>query len=75
MNQLLIDNIANVTLSNGVVRLQCSTTGADGETRTAGEVLIPAGQYSAVVQSLQNAGQQLQEQVQNRQGESQDQDA
>ena len=70
MNQVLIDNIANVTLSNGVVRLECTTTGADGQTQTAAELLIPAGQYSAVVQALQNAGQQLQEQVQNRQGET-----
>ena len=75
MNQFLIENIANVSLSNGVVRIQCTSTGADGETQTAGELVIPAGQYSAVVQGLQNAGQQLQarqeEQKQQQEGEAQ----
>ena len=75
MNQLLIDNISNVTLSNGVVRIECTTTGADGQTQTAAQLLIPAGQYSTVVQALQNAGQQLQEQVQNRESETEGQGA
>ena len=70
MNQILIENIANASLSNGVVRIQCASTGADGETQTAGELLIPVGQYSAVVQSLQNAGQQLEQQMRDRQSET-----
>ena len=73
MNQILIENIANASLSNGVVRIQCTSTGADGDTQTAGEVLIPVGQYSAVVQSLQNAGQQLEQQMRDRQSDNQEQ--
>ena len=71
MTQLLTDNIRNVSLSNGLVRIECTTTGADGETHVSGELVVPAGQYSTVVQALQNAGQQLQERVQNRESEGQ----
>jgi len=53
------------------VRIECTTTGADGQTRTSGELVVPASQYAALVQALQNAGQQLQERVQNREAEGQ----
>ena len=43
MTQLLTENIANVSLSNGLVRLQCTTMGADGETHVSGELVISAG--------------------------------
>ena len=71
MDQLLIDNINNVSLSNGLVRIECTVTGADGETRTSGEIVVAASQYATVVQALQQAGQQIQERVQNREGEEQ----
>ena len=71
MTHLLMDNIRNVSLSNGLVRIECTTTGADGETQVSGELVIPASQYSTVVQALQNAGQQLQERIQNQETEGQ----
>ena len=66
MTHLLADDIRNVSLSNGLVRIECMATGADGETQVSGELVIPASQYATVVQSLQNAGHQLQERVQGR---------
>ena len=66
MTHLLTENIRNVSLSNGLVRIECTTTGADGETQVSGELVIPASQYATVVQALQNAGQQLQERAQSR---------
>ena len=66
---LLADDIRNVSLSNGLVRIECTTTGADGQTQVSGELVIPAGQYGTVVKALQNAGQQLQERVQSRESE------
>ena len=66
MTHLLTDNIRNVSLSNGLVRIECTTTGADGQTQVSGELVIPAGQYSTVAEALKNAGQQLQEWVQSR---------
>jgi len=71
MTHLLTENIRNVSLSNGLVRIECTTTGADGQTRVSGELVIPADQYGTVVKALQNAGQQLQERVQNRESEGQ----
>ena len=71
MTHLLTENIRNVSLSNGLVRIECTTTGADGETQVSGELVIPAGQYSTVVQALQNAGEKLQERVENRETEGQ----
>jgi len=50
--QLLAENIANVSLSNGLVLLECTTTGADGQTRTSGELVIPAMQYATVLRAL-----------------------
>jgi len=76
MDQLLIDNIANVSLSNGLVRIECTTRSADGESRTSGELVIPASQYATVVQALQQAGQQLEARIQqSRQGEGEGQKA
>jgi hypothetical protein len=71
MTHLLTESIRNVSLSNGLVRIECTTTGADGQTQVSGELVIPADQYGSVVKSLQNAGQQLQERVQNRESEGQ----
>jgi len=64
---LVIDGINNATLTNGLVRLQVVQTGADGQQRAVEEIAIPAGQYGQVVQALQNAGQQLRQQIEQQQ--------
>ena len=42
-------------LRNGVVRIQCIATGADGKEQVTGELMIPAARYGPA------AGKQLQE--------------
>ena len=56
----VIDGIQNVTLANGVVRIQTVRTGADGQARAGEEIAIPASQYGTILQALQSAGQDLQ---------------
>lgn len=56
----VIDGIRNVTLANGLVRIQTVRTGSDGQARAGEEIAIPASQYGTIVQALQRAGQDLQ---------------
>jgi hypothetical protein len=55
-----------------VVSITLTQTGPDGQTHEAGQLAVPASQYGSVVQALQNAGQQLQQQVQDKQKETED---
>jgi hypothetical protein len=61
---LLIDGIQNVTMANGLVRIQVAQVGADGQQKGVEEIAIPASQYANVVQALTKAGQNLQQQLQ-----------
>jgi hypothetical protein len=60
MSQILVDAITNVTLANGVVRVDCVATGPDNEQRPSGTLLIPAPQAGVVLNALINAMQELQ---------------
>ena len=60
MSQILVDTITNVTLANGVVRVDCVATGPNNEQRPSGTVLIPAPQAGVVLNALINAVQELQ---------------
>jgi Skp family chaperone for outer membrane proteins len=64
---LLIDGIQNVTMVNGLVRIQVVQTGADGKNKGVEEIAIPSNQYANVVQALQQAGQNLQQRLQEQQ--------
>lgn len=59
---LFIDGIATATLNGGVVRIQLSQVGADGQQKAAGELAIPVSKYAEVLQGLQHIAQQLNEQ-------------
>ena len=61
---LLIDGIQNVTMANGLVRIQVVQTGADGKQKGVEEIAIPASQFATVVQGLQQAGQNLHQRLQ-----------
>lgn len=63
MEYMMVEKLGAVSLSHGVLRIQCQYAGADGESRTAGELLIPASQFGQILGGLQNAGQQLQEKM------------
>lgn len=64
---LLIDGIQNVSMANGLVRVQVTRVGADGKSSGVEEIAIPANQYGNVVQALQQAGQNLQQRLQENQ--------
>lgn len=64
MNDMLVEKLGAVSMRGGLVRIQTQAIGADGEDRVTGEIVIPANQYGQVVGALQNAGQQLQEKIQ-----------
>ena len=64
---LLIDGIQNVTMANGLVRIQVVQTGADGKSKGVEEIAIPSNQFANVVQGLQKAGQNLQQKMQDQQ--------
>ena len=42
--QILTENIRNVSLSNRLVWIECTTTGADEEKQVSGALMIPAEQ-------------------------------
>ncbi len=60
MSQILIDSITNVTLANGVVRVDCVAAGPNNEQRSSGTLLSPGPQAGAVLNALINAVQELQ---------------
>ena len=64
---LVFDGITNVSMSNGLVRVAVSRVGADGAQHPAGEIAIPANQFGNILNGLQNAGQQLQERINQQQ--------
>jgi len=71
-DMLLIDGIHNVSMANGLVRIQVSRVGADGKATGVEEIAIPASQYGNVVQALQQAGQNLQQRIQEQQKQQQE---
>jgi hypothetical protein len=64
---LVIDGIKNVTMANGLVRIQVAQVGADGKSKGVEEIAIPASQYGAVVQALTQAGQNLRQRLEEQQ--------
>jgi hypothetical protein len=71
---LVIDGIQNVSMANGLVRIQVAQVGADGKQKGVGEIAIPASQYGNVVQALTQAGQNLQQRLQDQQKQQAGQD-
>lgn len=63
MNILLVEKLGVVSMRNGVVRIQCIATGADGKDQVTGELVIPAIQYGMVAGGMHAAGKQLQEKL------------
>ena len=59
MTQILIDGIANITLHNGILRIECTAAGADGQPHPSGTLVIPGVIAGQVVQALVNSMQEL----------------
>lgn len=57
--RMLIDGISDVTLANGVVRIQLNTVNPDGKDAKAGTIEIPAAIVADVVNGLANSVNEL----------------
>ena len=67
MNQVLIDGIAHITFHNGVLRVECTSAGPDGQPRPSGSLLIPGSIAGQVVQALANGLQELDKKIRGQQ--------
>lgn len=63
MSFIMIEKIGAVSLRNGVIRMQCMATAADGSEQPSGELVIPAVAYGMVAGGFQAAAKQLQEKI------------
>lgn len=64
---LLVDGVRNVTLANGVVRVQVGQVAPDGQVQDGGDLIIPEGRFLHVLKSMADAWESFQ-----RKGEGQD---
>jgi hypothetical protein len=64
---ILIDAITNLSILNGVVRIECSAVGPDGQQRPSGTMIIPGAAAGAVINALIQGAQQLEKKVQEQQ--------
>jgi hypothetical protein len=60
MSQILVDAISNVTIANGLVRVDCVSVGPNNEQRPSGTLLIPGPQVGPVLNALAKAMKELQ---------------
>ncbi|MFO7801625.1 MAG: hypothetical protein R6V55_04965 [Desulfovermiculus sp.] len=73
MDITLIEKLGSVSMRGGLVRVQCMATGADGQERVTGELVIPAASFGQVAGGMQAAGKQLQERIEQARKEQSDQ--
>jgi hypothetical protein len=59
MTVTLIDGIKAVSLTNNIVRIDCTSAGPNNEERPSGTLLIPASRAGQIVQALTQAMQDL----------------
>jgi len=71
MSVILIDKLKTVVFYNGVLRIDCVTTGPNGEERSAGTLLIPGNQAGPILKSLANAMQDLEHKMREQQAQKQ----
>lgn len=63
MNQVLIDAISNLSIHNGVLRIECVAAGPDGQPRPSGTLVIPGAVAAQVLQALINGTQELEKKL------------
>jgi hypothetical protein len=56
---LIVERIANIAVTNGIVRIECVSVNAAGQEKPSGTVLIPANLAGPVVHSLVKGMQEL----------------
>jgi len=67
MNQILLDAIANITMHNGVMRIECTAVGPDGKQHPSGVMLIPGAVAGPVLQGLVTGMQELEKKIREQQ--------
>jgi hypothetical protein len=63
MSQILIDGVANITLHNGIVRIECAMAGPDGKHHPSGTLVIPGAVVGQVLQTMINGMQELEKKL------------
>ena len=58
-NLMVVERIANIAVSNGIVRIECVALNAAGQEKPSGTMLIPANLAGPVVHSLVKGMQEL----------------
>lgn len=70
MNQILIDSIGSLSVHNGVLRVVCMASGADGQLQPSGTLVIPGRTavqvLNALIKGTQELDKKLREQQQQR---------
>jgi len=61
---LLIDKITNISLANGILRIECAHVDATGKEAVSDLVAIPANRVGEVLGQLNKSVQQLQQRLQ-----------
>lgn len=59
MSQLLIDRISNLSVHNGILRIECVMMGADGKPQPSGTLVIPGIAARGVLNTLVGGVQEL----------------
>ena len=67
MTNILVDGIAGITLHNGILRVECTTVGADGKPHPSGTLVIPGPAAAQVIQVLVNGMQELDKKIKEQQ--------
>ncbi len=67
MTQMLIDGITNISLHNGILRIDCITLGHDGKPQPSGTLVIPGAIAAQVVQALANGMKELDKKIREQQ--------
>lgn len=69
MSHLLVDGISNLSITNGVLRVECTATGADGQPHPSGTLVIPGPVAGQVLQALINGTQELEKKIREQQAQ------
>ena len=69
-NLMVVERIANIAVSNGIVRIECVAVNAAGQEKPSGTMLIPANLAGPVVHSLVKGMQELDKKLREAAGAS-----
>lgn len=67
MTQVLIDAITNLSIHNGVLRIECVAVGADGQSHPSGTLIIPGAAAVQVLQALIGGTHELEKKLREQQ--------